>query len=199
VNRPEGDSSTDTASCATTMPVSGYHALKAASLALNSTASHGMPGRSRPSTDRAARSPPDATTSRTPVGRGPAGPASRPSARTPRAGANRGMRATTAPVHPGQCVMLPTTPGGHTGAPRASASTGIRSNRGDSDARARRAQCRPVANSACRAADDPATCPRSSGSRPSGPASVSVAANPSRQGGLLRTARSRPMGLGCQS
>src|SRR6478735_4412764 len=163
------------------MPVSGYHALYVASFALNSSVSHGMPGCSPPSRASASRSSCDATTSITPAGRAATGSASRPSARTPRPSRDPPERATTAPVHPAQCVMLPTTPRGHSGAPRRSRSTGSPTWSGSRRDSANRAQCLPEANSAIRPGVAPSISARSSGRRASSPTGASVAATAIRR------------------
>ena len=79
--------------------------------------------------------------------------------------------------------MLPTTPRGHSGAPRWSRSSGTPRWSGSRHDSANRAQCLPEANSAVRSGVAPSTSARSTGSSASSPTGASVAAIPIRQDG----------------
>ena len=178
LKRPSRESWTSMSSCDRTTAVNGYQALYVASLAVKSTVSQGVPGSALSRRSTSLCSGRDATTSSTPGGRAAAASASRPIDRMP---ARHPRRPATAAVHPAVCVMLPTKPGGHSGAPCSSWSSG-RSRAPATWPSATRAHHRPVANSDRRAGSAPATSARSSPSSSRSSTWVSVAHNPIRHG-----------------
>src|SRR5664279_2132017 len=151
---PSRSMSTRTSSKPSQSLVSGNHALYTASLMQNNSRSQGTSGSASAKRCSWLCSSGNETSGSTPSGRDSAGSASTPIVRTAL------PCATAAARNPGQCVMLPTTPVGHSGAPlppRGIATGGI-----PRSPRARRARTRTVANSLRRASPQRASCASSS-------------------------------------